>query len=126
MAHFFIPPGTTKKDGYVVDGRVAPDSVGILRIPVADFRDIALWGGEGLQARFDRSDLLAAVDEVNMVVTGYRTFRITPFKEGEATFQTFDSNNWKSVSLQVVGYVGNKEFLTPDCSKALLSAIDSV
>ena len=53
MAHFCRPPGVPNRAGlgYDVDGKLAPDSIWRMQIPVGDSRDVALWGGRDLWVR---------------------------------------------------------------------------
>jgi hypothetical protein len=50
MAHFFRP-STTRPDGYDIDGRLAPDSVWRVWIPLPGSREIGLYGGRSLWVR---------------------------------------------------------------------------
>jgi hypothetical protein len=57
MAHFFRPPGRPS-DGYDVDGRLAPDSVWRIWIPLPGSREIGLWGGRDLWVRSSNDGII--------------------------------------------------------------------
>jgi hypothetical protein len=57
MAHFFRPP-SSPPDGYDVDGRLAPDSVFRIWIPLPGDREIGLWGGGDLWVRSSNEGII--------------------------------------------------------------------
>ena len=56
MAHFIAPD--RRRDGYDVDGKLAPDSVWRMRVLTGQRREIGLWGGQELEVRSNNSNVV--------------------------------------------------------------------
>lgn len=111
MAHFLKPPGNTAS-GYDVDNKLAPGSVWRLRIPLGEYRDIALYGGQSLTVTSNNPNVMPSVSEIEMVRSDRRTFRLTPGGEGTTMVETKDAGGGLWVVLQVqCESNGNQAFL---------------
>jgi hypothetical protein len=79
MAHFFKPQGSPPAD-YDVDGRLAPDSIWRVRIPVGATRRVGLWGGRNLWVR------LTWTGKVGLKDTIFQSEIFERSDEGDLTF----------------------------------------
>jgi hypothetical protein len=100
MAHFFKPPGSPP-DCYDVDGRLAPDSVWRLRIPLPASRQIALWGGRNLWVRSTNTAILPE-DGFKRSDVGELTFlTLSPSGPGDCRLEAgLGASTWVTLEIQ--------------------------
>ncbi len=112
MAHFFRPPGESG-DGYLVDRKFAPDSVGLLDIAEGSTKRIALWGGSQLWVKSKHPDVVPNPIIVRPLTGDVVIVTLEGNKPGSATIETGTGNS-RSVSLEVRVNAAPKATLIPE------------
>jgi hypothetical protein len=112
MAHFFRPPGESG-DGYLVDRKFAPDSVGLLDIAEGSTKRIALWGGSQLWVKSMHPDVVPNPIIVRPLTGDVVIVTLEGNKPGSATIETGTGNS-RSVSLEVRVNAAPKATLIPE------------
>jgi len=101
MAHFFPPDG--RRDGYDVDGKLAPDSASGMRILTKQRRVVGLWGGEALAVTSTNTNVVPndGFGETRSAA-GVRMLSLLGKTPGTATLETrLGANLWCSLKISV-------------------------
>ncbi|MBC8164593.1 MAG: hypothetical protein H7Y20_01835 [Bryobacteraceae bacterium] len=101
MAHFFRPPDSPAAP-YDMDGKLAPDSVGRVRIPVGAVREVGLFGGPDLWVRVKNTDVVS--DKFTERPSGTnRILKFTAVQTGYAEIKVgLGTSEWISLEVFVL------------------------
>lgn len=102
MAHFF-KPANEPPEGYLLDRKLAPDSVGSIEVAVGASKQVGLWGGKQLQVTSKHPQIVPNPIHVRPLNGDTDVLSITGKEVGTALVQTSQGNNiWASLEVKVI------------------------
>jgi hypothetical protein len=104
MPHFCRPPGVPNRPGlgYDVDGKLAPDSIWRMQVPVGDSRDVALWGGRDLWVKSNNPNVIPSETISTRMAGDLKLITLTGKSVGYTILDAgLGADIWLSLQIQV-------------------------
>jgi pimeloyl-ACP methyl ester carboxylesterase len=104
MPHYCRPPGVPNRPGlgYDVDGKLAPDSIWRMQVPVGGSRDVALWGGRDLWVKSNNPNVIPSETIVTRMEGDLKLITLTGKSVGYTILDAgLGANIWVSLQVQV-------------------------